>query len=67
MTGNKWIIPFCGTWIDAEDALALSQIKEEVFCHRVNENIIMNTVFFLDPSEVHLRQLEEKHGKRKIL
>jgi hypothetical protein len=59
VTGIQWTIPATGTWIDKDDALALSEIIEDIFCWRTNANIPTNTVFFLNPSEDQVRQLKE--------
>ena len=60
VTEKQWGIVATGTWIDADDALALSQIYEEVYCVRVNDYITMRTVFFLEPSETQINQLKER-------
>lgn len=63
VTGIQYTIPATGVWIDAEDALAFSEIIEDIYCWRVNCTIPTHPVFYLNPNANQVAELKESLAK----
>lgn len=50
VTGKQWEIIPTGSWIDADDAAALCETREDIWCFRTNGYINVHVVFKLNPS-----------------
>jgi hypothetical protein len=58
ISGEVWGIPHTGTWILAEDAEVLCDIREDIWCFRMKDYINIQTVFYLSPDTNQVKELE---------